>query len=356
MAVRVGRWDCASCGKIGNLGPHVKCAACGAPRPKKVVFYLPEDAEVVTDEQEIREARKGANWVCSYCTANNKASATHCHACGNERSEAGGDASLQEREYNLDNTPRQQPQKARPLHPDEAPKKAKSGRKGLFGGLGALVAAIVGLFSFPITVDVEVAGFAWERTLQMEHYEPVQKEDWSTPSGAYNVSSFQAIHHYDQVLRGYETRTRDVQVQTGTQRVHCGTRDKGNGYFEDVYCNEPIYETRTETYQEPIYDQVPVYKTKYKFTVMEWVGKPEYLLKASAADQQPQWPDNGKKSDPDKWREGKKTEKYTITVREKKGKTHEETLPLARWEQLKAGQKVKAKKVFLVGTWMGLKE
>ena len=48
MAIRVGRWDCFVCGHKGNLGPETHCTNCGSSRPKDVVFYLPDDAKVIT--------------------------------------------------------------------------------------------------------------------------------------------------------------------------------------------------------------------------------------------------------------------------------------------------------------------
>ena len=56
MAIQVGRWDCQQCGHVGILGPETKCPNCGAMRPKGVRFYLPKDAQVITNEEEIKKA------------------------------------------------------------------------------------------------------------------------------------------------------------------------------------------------------------------------------------------------------------------------------------------------------------
>ncbi|HEX8246476.1 MAG TPA: hypothetical protein VF541_23430, partial [Longimicrobium sp.] len=64
MAIREGRWDCPSCGSEAQLGRHVYCTGCGAPRPEEVQFYLPEDAEAVTDAGQLAQANAGADWVC----------------------------------------------------------------------------------------------------------------------------------------------------------------------------------------------------------------------------------------------------------------------------------------------------
>ncbi|MCB0838989.1 MAG: zinc finger Ran-binding domain-containing family 2 protein, partial [Bacteroidetes bacterium] len=88
MAVRVGRWDCDVCGHIGNYGPHTKCASCGASRPANVKFYLPKDAEIVTDKEQLKEARAGVDWICGHCYSQNKAKDTVCNSCGNPRDES----------------------------------------------------------------------------------------------------------------------------------------------------------------------------------------------------------------------------------------------------------------------------
>lgn len=80
--IKIGRWDCESCGHKGVYGPSTKCTSCGHPRPKNVVFYLPVDAETVTDSAGIAEALAGPDWICDHCTAQNPATRDTCHACG----------------------------------------------------------------------------------------------------------------------------------------------------------------------------------------------------------------------------------------------------------------------------------
>ncbi|HEX6041077.1 hypothetical protein, partial [Longimicrobium sp.] len=54
----------------------------------------------------------------------------------------------------------------------------------------------------------------------------------------------------------------------GSRTYTCGQRDLGNGYFEDIECSEPVYETRTrtESYQVPEYRteeyEEPAYRTE----------------------------------------------------------------------------------------------
>ena len=351
MAILVGRWDCSTCGNKAILGPKTQCPNCGASRPEDVRFYLPDDAEIVTIEEQLKEARAGVDWICGHCSTQNKAHQVACRGCGNPRDEQSEDVNLAEKTYELHEVPKDA------LIPYEPP--ARKPKRNTSGGwILALILVIVGFYflsQIPKDIDVTVSGFTWERTLQMAHYEPVQKEEWHLPKEAYDVSKFRAIHHYDKVFRGYETRYRDVRVKVGEERYVCGQRDKGNGYFEEVYCTRPIYRTKQEAYDEAIYDNVPVYKDKYSFTVKEWVEKGAYLLRARGEDHHAAWPSQAY-PDPANWREGERNGRYTALFKDDKGLVHEETFDFEKWDQFYKGQTLTATKSWLLGTYFGLKE
>jgi len=371
MAIRVGRWDCTVCGTQGNPGPETKCTNCGATRPANVKFYLPEDAEVVSDQSRIREAKAGVDWICGHCKAQNKAGDTLCHSCGNPLDERSEDVDLQTRTYALDEVPDEgglhESQAAgdqyRKAH--RAKIETKSGRKRKRPkGLLALILSspiLAGILffllrTFPATIEVEVTEFEWQRSIQFQHYEAVAHEDWQVPQGAFEVSSFRAIHHYDKVFRGYETRTRTVREKVGEERYKCGQKDLGNGYFEDVYCTRPVYQNREETYQTEVYDDVPVYQTKYRFKVMQWISKPEYVRTASAMDHNPQWPVRPRSGDPNNWREGTQKESYRLSVLEDDGDEHSEEVGYKFWTMREKGEKLKAKRSRLLDIYYGLDE
>jgi hypothetical protein len=355
MSIREGRWDCPACGTIGVRGPLTRCPNCGSPRPRDVRFYLPDDSALVSDEASLAAARAGADWVCGHCHAQNKAADADCRSCGNPRDESSQDVALEEREYSLEETPRASAAAARTLHPLEQAQPRRRGRgRGLLLAGGLLLAAFLLLRFFPQQIEVQAEAFRWERSLQMERNEVVAKEEWSTPPGAFDVQSFQAVRSYRQVLRGYETRTRSVRVQVGEERYPCGQIDKGNGYFETRYCTRPVYENRTETYEEPVYDQVPVYDTKYRFKVYEWVSRPEALLRSAGEGQQPQWPAPSPKPDGKSWREGERQERYFVTVREPDGDRHEHELSFEAWGRLSPGAALKARRSWLFDWYYGL--
>jgi Zn-finger in Ran binding protein and others len=347
MSIYIGRWDCPVCGLKGNAGPDTHCAGCASPRSNKVQFYLPENPEEVTAADRLKQAKAGANWQCNYCGAENVASATHCHSCGNERDQK--DTARQERVIYDDQPPAPEPApKRRAVAPP--PKKSAPFKYGFLVFLLVFALGIWYLFK-PNKFEVEVAGREWVRTVDIEHYQPFIEQAWELPSGARLISRRQEVHHYDQVLDGYDTRTRTVRVQTGTRRKKCGKRDLGNGYFEDQYCDEPVYKNKRETYQEPRYRSVPVYGTKYKYEIFRW--EKDRTLTAKGSDLTPKFPSEPLPSQD--WREGKRTETYTLQLMDKNGKPYSEKVNFAFWQAHPNGAKLKAKHNTM-GTYYGLDE
>ena len=364
MAVQVGRWDCPVCGTKKILGPETRCPNCNSPRPVNVKFYLTNDAETVTDRSRLREAKAGVDWICGHCQAHNKAKVLICHSCGNPKDNLSEDVDLAVKEYGLDEIPDSgtrpediagETYRQARTHPGYARKRPK----GLLAKILSVPAFAAVLFfllrTFPATIDVEVVNHRWERSIQFQHYEQVRKEEWNVPSSATNVESFRAVHHYDQVYVRTETRYKTVREQVGTERYVCGKRDLGNGYFEDKYCDKPIYESRQEPYQHDVYKDVPVYKTKYRFNIMEWVASPAYLKKLEEENQSPRWPEIPG-TDTKNWKEGQRTSTYYLWVKEDDGDEHLEKVSEAWFNRYAKGATLSAKRSRLMDIWYGLDE
>ncbi|OQA14821.1 MAG: hypothetical protein BWY64_03102 [bacterium ADurb.Bin363] len=164
-------------------------------------------------------------------------------------------------------------------------------------------------------------GFKWERTIEIEEIKTIRDTAWedNVPSDAKIISSKKEVHHHDKVKIGTETKTRIVKekVKTGTEKIKVGVKDLGNGYFEDIYEERPVYEEveREETYEEPVYEDKPVYKKKITYTVDRWTVA--RVVSKTGQDQKPFWPDVKLKS---KERKGKRTEKYQVLFTDPKGK------------------------------------
>lgn len=371
MAIRIGRWDCTTCGFKGVKGPESECTNCGADRPKNVKFYLADDSEIVQDPELLKKAKAGPDWRCSFCSENNPADLAICNSCGNPRGE--DDKKLEVKEYNLANTPttgdgtkEKKIYSDTPIQEVEKPKAevvdySRLGRIKAFGkrhkkkiliGLGIFTFLII-LLLLDKNITVKVVSFDWERTIKVEEYKLVEEEGWSVPSGGTETSSFEAIHHYDQVLDRYETRTKTEQRAVGSEQYACGTRDLGNGYFEDKYCTRTIYESYEVSYEEPIYRKEPVYATKYRYLIYRW--KSIAPLKSSGKDKEPHWPNtNHIKLNPTHFREGKRKDIYRVQVLDEENILQNDKVPEKIWNKLSVGDRLAAKRGLVFGDYRGI--
>ena len=343
MAIREGRWDCTSCGSVGNLGRQVNCPGCGLPRPDGTHFYLPEDAAELTDAAQLSIARAGADWVCEHCGASARAGQPACPGCGAPR----GDSDTQDVvDYELDEIPRSGRERRAPLPAAALPEKRRSPWIGR-GVLVALLAALWWFFS-PHEVSAVVDAKTWNRTLEVQAYRTLRESGWDVPGGGREVRSYRAIREYRQVLDHYETKERQVseRVRTGTRTYTCGSRNLGNGHFEDKTCTEPEYETRyrTESYQDAVYRREPVYDTKHDYDIERWVRDTVLAARgeadAPAEADNPAWPITNLR---EKQREGERTEKYVLRFRDRDGDRYESPVTLAQFEKLRVGAPVRIK-------------
>lgn len=353
MAIRVGRWDCFVCGHIGNLGPETHCEKCGASRPKDVKFYLPETEEVIKSRGIEAAAKKGADWVCSYCAGHNKVDEIVCKTCGNDREDV--DATLQEKTYTLDEIPVTGSRGIKRVTPKKEPKGAAGFFKYILGATG-LGGVFYWLFSFSTAVEVPVTQLHWEREVAIETYKEVQEEDWELPSQATNVSQFQAVHHTVKEITGYRTETRSVEKKVGTRKVSCGQKDMGNGYFQEIFCDEPIYETVQEQYEAPVYVERPIYKTKYRYNIFRWVEIEP--IKTSGSSNPAKWGEDTPqmKMNPSIYRRGKQKELYKFWIEFKDEQIEHETSSYAFFETLQLGNTITAYKSTIFGTYKGLEK
>lgn len=354
MAIREGAWDCPACGQKRNRGPEKHCGACGLPRGSDIKFYLPEDAQEVTDEEALKKAKSGPDWNCQYCNGDNGADKAFCTGCG-----AGKDGSpprevkfIPTGGENTGKEPAREPLKdpiKESAKPSSAPVAAKGGCLALL--MSFLLFILIGCCCssfFAKDTTVTVNGFKWERTIEIEKLKTIREKAWEgeVPAGAEVVSRSKEIYKYEKVQTGTETKTKVVKekVQTGTKKVKTGVKDMGNGYFEDVYKEEPVYKTveKEETYEVPVYKEKPLYKQRVTYEIDRWsVVRTE---KAKGNDQKASWPRINLRS---KEREGKKTETYTVLCTDDKGKSLTYNPKNEQeWLSIENGKTYKAKAAF----------
>jgi len=317
-----GYWDCPQCGTQKIKGRFRYCKSCGRPRGKNVKFYMIEKDNYVDNPEKIS---KEPDWYCSFCQSLNPAAATTCESCGASQEdsdknyfdlleEAENEKKEKERlereienktteiedemeddvrsEYDFKNA------KRNPYHNSNHNDNFPFNFQKIFAGLAAaltailLVCGLVWLFTPKETV-LKIQDKAWERSIEIEEYKTVRESDWHIPSGGRLAYTKSEIHHYDQVLDHYETVTEQKSERyiSGYETVVTGHRDLGNGYFEEITSQQPIYDTRywTETHEEPVYVSVPRYRDKYYYDIERWVHKT--WKKSSGTTDDPYWPE-----------------------------------------------------------------
>jgi len=344
MAKRYGKivygyWDCNYCETTKLRGDIEKCPNCGASRNENTEFYLDDNKK---EEVEKEKINKNPNWLCSYCSSQNEDHENICEYCGasktdseknyiqlkQERLKAKLKAKYEDPDYQR---PEPDLKKAEPEKTETKPTKksifdklknnnlsakAKKILKTTAITAGAIFATaiIINIISWlmtPITHEMIVEDISWTRNINIETLTTYEESGWSLPSGARLQYSQEEIRSYKQVLDHYETKTREVseQVLVGYEEYVAGYKDLGNGQFQEIIEERPVYETKyeTETYQEPVYRDEPVYDTKYYYEIDRYVHS--YTEKASEHNKNPYWPDVnlGVKD-----REGNRSEHYYL--------------------------------------------
>lgn len=330
----MGYWDCPYCGTKKNMGDVRNCPNCGKPRGDDVKFYMDSTSEEVKGADSIN---KNPDWLCSYCGSINSDSQVTCPSCGHFRDESDANyfENQKKREKKYNGTPTYKEQQLPVKQASAAPRKNK--RWIIMAAIAAMLLLLAAVF-IPKTKTITIESLPWERTVAIEEYRTVQESSWDLPDGAWNVSERNEIRSYSQVLDHYETKTRQVseQVFDGYDTSY-SYRDLGNGMFEQIENRTPRYRTEyhTETYEDPVYISVPVYDTKYYYSIERWVYDHDEVAKG----------DDGRAYFPEYTfrdgitRDGGRTERYWIV--DTNGKKYPVEYEL--WSNLTIGQTVKVK-------------
>lgn len=330
-----GYWDCAYCGNRAIRGGIRVCPSCGKTRAANTKFYM-LDHEPVADESAVET---GADWFCPYCDSYNPASATECASCGHPR-EAEDKDYFQVREDEARKDQEADAAFSALTGTDAGPERPNvtrsRGRRWI--SLLLILALLLGgiYMLMPRDRQVTVLDKSWERSVEIQENRLVEESDWTMPSDAVElIRSAREIHHYDQVLDHYEPVTvqRSEQVLDGYD-TYTTYEDMGNGFFDAVEHQVPRYRTEyyTETYQEPVYVSVPVYDTKYYYTIWRW--EYERTETVSGGAEEPYWPEVPLEEDQ---RKGDREESYAVTVDLGKGKTAEYECDFDIWSAMDPG-------------------
>ena len=326
----VGCWDCDYCGADRISGEIKICPNCGKPRGKDVTFYMAGPKNYVEDPDKIN---KNPDWVCPYCQTLNPDDNKFCSACGSAREESDTNY-FESKEKDREREEKREEDRRKAEGTDLAAR--ASGRSRL--PLILILLAIFGLMVFafmPKTRKMHVDSKTWERKVSIERYQEVRESSWNLPDGAWDVTSRDEVYTYNHVLDHYETRTREVseQVLDGYD-TEIEYRDLGNGYYEEIEHQVPRYRTEyhTETYQEPVYVDIPVFAKKYYYSIMKWLYDRDEVT--SGADNEPFFAELNL---PENERESGRSEQYWILSGDKRYRINYDL-----WKQIKTGSDIKA--------------
>lgn len=361
MATYEGKWRCLRCSTV-NLGRNLNCQSCGVKRDENVEFFLEDDTTTVSDENLLRQANAGVNWLCRYCGGNNRAFDAQCSSCGNARSAADKQLNEETRGVNDWNEAAQkayftaQQQNVQSSSTQNSFFRSRIFKFALlsFGVLVPLIVVFFGVLIYISTltypVEIEVTNLEWQRTIKLEEYKTVTETAWDgeVPKEARVQSNERALHHTDKVPNGTRQvhETYSEQVSDGTEKYVCGRKNKGNGYFEDVYCTRTKYKSvsKTRYKTETIYKDVPVYKTRYTYLMDKWISAGEKTT--SGDDFNPKWADVS--VDNVKMREAGRTESYNLICKDLGGKNklHKIKLTSENWSDFQSGERLHGKTNF----------
>lgn len=283
-------WQCPNCDGI-NPGREKTCRGCGAPQPDDVEFKQFSRQELISDEKLLEQAKAGPDIHCAYCGTRNPGSATACSQCGSELAEgtqreagrvvgafqadAGEDVKCPACGSDNPGTALRctncgsSLQQLEEIKTEPPPSKPERRRKVpvvfviVFALIcvGAIVIAV--LSGRTEAVSGVVDNVAWERSISIEAFGPVDREDWfdQLPGDAENISCKEEYRYTSN-----DPEPNSVEV--------CGTPysvDSGDGFAEVVQDCE---------YQ--------VYDDLCSYTVMEWAVVDTAVLAGNNLS--PDWP------------------------------------------------------------------
>jgi hypothetical protein len=295
-------WDCPACGSEKLLGKtHRYCPSCGSPQDPDRRYFPPEDEKVPVQDHVFY----GVDRSCPACETPNSANSSNCGSCGSPLEEGAQVKKVQ------DGPKPEQPQAA-------GTEPAKKSRKGLFGCLALVLVIIAGVLvvtQWTQTSTFTVQGHSWERTVQIEVFKSVSESGWcdSKPAAAKFVHSKSKERSTQQVPDGEICTNKNV--------------DNGDGTFRKVK------ECKPKTKSVPVYDDWCTY------TVDRWKNARVAKAAAKGLDPSPSWPQV--KVDGCRHlgceREGKRSEKYQVILKDPDGGTHDCDKAQPRWSEMAVG-------------------
>jgi len=279
------KWSCDSCGSSEQLGRHLECTNCGAPKKKDVIDRIgdPDTETPIIDLARVREAKAGANWICEYCGKQERTLHGKCRYCAGEKEiEAETVNSSQRRTGGLRYTPKEtleeQPESVAARIPSVKPRRWWHRRKNQAAAV--LIAAVtvmvtwLGYWLFvPMEVDAKVTQVSWEYTKHLKQRETHHGSDWedSRPSSHFN-DQCETRQRGTENCHPYNCNPRQQSSSCRPHECNCSNvcTDQGNGYSSCTQSCSTCYDTCYETVYDTCYEQCPVYDEWCEYDYYTW--------------------------------------------------------------------------------------
>lgn len=346
-----GYWDCPYCDTEKIRGGVQECPNCGRTRNENTTFYLSGEHNYVAPQMTVAINRK-QNWICPYCDSLNSDDDSNCRSCAAPRTSRNLKY-FENKERKQESRPfenKEKKQESRQFVQMRNDEEATNSSKHLpfdmrilkYVGIGLFsLLAIIGLIYLftPQNKEITISQMSWKRSIDIQRYQTVEESGWELPANARLLYSQLEFSHYEKVLDHYETKTKQVPKERikGYEDYVVGIKDLGNGYFEEIIGSRPVYETYyvTETYEEPVYRNEAVYRTKYYYEVDKWLY--ERTETSSGFDKEPYWCEVTLASDE---RVSLQREFYYVDGTDEDGKVQHYTMSYNEWISIEVGQTV----------------
>lgn len=256
-------WNCSHCGTEGiSALRNMRCMNCGNSKPEQSGEYY--STTLITDKEGLELAMADKNWECSFCGSINLDRNNDCSGCGASKgAEVEGSfksKSISGLTPNTDShvdgltssgtTYNAKPSQVKTVKRPTINKKQLAIVAAVFISVIAGIILLVSLNTHEY--EGAISGFKWTSEVRIEEYTRIHESGWSNPTGSYNVTTERKIHHYDPI---YETRT---EYYDDVSYV-----DNGNGSTKKVTTR------KSRQVQEKVGEE-PVYQTYYTYDIDRW--------------------------------------------------------------------------------------
>jgi len=280
------KWSCDSCGSPGQLGRHLECANCGAPKKKDVVDRIgdPDTETPIVDLARIREAKAGANWVCEYCGKQERTLNGKCKYCAGEREREAERVNRSQRRtgglrYEPKATSKEEIKTVATR--SQVPVKRRRWwhrRKNQVVAVAVTIATLASVwFGYwllvPREVDAKISQISWEYTKHLKQRETHHGSGWEDemPSSHFN-DSCETRQHGTEDCNAHDCNPHQVGHSCNAHDCNCSTQctDQGNGYSQCSESCSTCYDTCYETEYDTCYDQCDVYEEWCEYDYYTW--------------------------------------------------------------------------------------